>query len=336
MLIEPIIAHRRALEEREDAVALALARSFAQIADALEPALTTLTQTLTEAGATATPTWLRRQKDYQHLLADANAAYLAYGRQATTAIAAQHDAALAHGQRDAGALLTTSGVPPKPLTKRRQGDLQVAMRRRLRAMRLPQSIAQLAVATLRETLGTAVRGLLALPTLITKAREGLGQILVNVLRAARTEATTAYRAVVVAQFAATPGVTGWQWAAELDKTPWPCAVCVAMHGQTFAADAPFGAHIGCRCLALPVRDGVRPPIGEHGIAWFARQPEAAQRAVLGKAKQRLYAAGELRLEQLVEVSDHPIYGVTRHERSLKTLGLDYRTVVAPVVPAGSA
>jgi hypothetical protein len=160
--------------------------------------------------------------------------------------------------------------------------------------------------------------------LIKRIREGLGAVLINVLRAQRTESTTAYRSVVGAQFVATAQVVGWQWAAELEKSPAPCAVCVAMHGQTFPAETPFGAHPGCRCLAVPVIEGVGPAIGTLGEAWLAQQDEARQVAVLGKAKRRFYAAGQLQLGQLVEVAEHPVYGMSRHERSLKSIGLDYR------------
>lgn len=333
-MLKRIDAHRRALAAREDAVALELAQAYAGIADALEPELAAMRTIIEAAGPKASPAWLRRQADYKKLLAGAQAAYLEYGRLASRTIDEQHGAALAYGLRDAGELLRLAGTTPKPLTKKRQGELQGAMRRRLRSLALPRSIAQLGVATLRDTLAKAARGLVELPKLITKVREGLGQILVNVLRAARSESTTAYRTAVGAQFAATGRVVGWQWAAELGKTPAPCPVCVAMHGQTFAADEPFGAHIGCRCLAIPVLEGVGPAIGEQGPAWLARQDEARQVAVLGKTKRRLYASGALHLEQLVEVTDHPVYGPGRRERSLKQLGIDYRAAPAAATAEG--
>ncbi|NNJ10574.1 hypothetical protein EKD04_009560 [Chloroflexales bacterium ZM16-3] len=326
-----IEAQRLALASREEAVALELARQFAAIADAVEAELQTLSAAIVAAGDAVSPTWLYRQAHYKKLMLGARAAYLEYGRQAARAVEGQYAVALDYGLRDANELLTLAGLAPKPLAKQASAGLLAGMRRRLRKLALPTSLVQLATKAITGALVKAVKvrtpeAPIVPASLITKIREGLGAILINVLRAHRTEATTAYRSVVGAQFLATAGVVGWQWAAELEKSPAPCAVCVAMHGQVFPADEPFGAHIGCRCLAIPVLAGGGPTISISGVEWLAAQTEARQVAVLGKTKRKLYTNGELHLSQLVEVSEHPVYGKSRHERSLKALGLDYRTV----------
>ncbi|MBX0328691.1 hypothetical protein K2Z83_13495 [Oscillochloris sp. ZM17-4] len=260
-----IAEHRKALAQREDAAALALAQEFATIADTVEAELAKLTAAISTASDAATPTWLYRQALYKKLMLGARAAYLEYGRQAARTIEGGYAAALDYGLRDAGELLTLAGLDPKPLGKRAKDGLLVGMRRRLRKLALPTSLVQLATKAISGGLIKAVKARAADSPiepagLVKKIREGLGSILVNVMRAQRTESTTAYRSVVGAQLAATAQVVGWQWAAELDKRPAPCAVCVAMHGQVFAADAPFGAHPGCRCLAIPVIEGVGPAI----------------------------------------------------------------------------
>lgn len=315
-------AQRRELARREEAAALELARAYALLADALEPQLRALAAAIEARGDHASPTWLRQQELYKRLLAGARGAYQEYGRQAARAIERQYEQALDYGLRDARMLLALEQIAPPEPTRQERAALAAQQRRRLARLALPRSVSSLAVAGLAEVLRRAVKRLVALPELITKARERLGGILINVLRASRTESTTAYRAIVLSRFAAANRVTGWQWAAELAKSPAPCPVCVALHGQVFAMDEPFGSHPGCRCLAIPVIEGVGPALAEAGEAWLARQDEARQVAVLGRGKRRHFAAGRLRLADLVVVAEHPIYGVSRHERSLKSLGLD--------------
>lgn len=75
-----------------------------------------------------------------------------------------------------------------------------------------------------------------------------------------------------------------------------------------------------------------PAIGMSGVAWLAGQSESRQVAVLGKAKCRFYAASQIQLAQLVEVTEPPVYGMSWHERSLKALGLDYRVATPQASP----
>lgn len=317
---------RRALASREEAAALELARAYAVIADALEPQLRELSVAIEARGDKASITWLRQQEQYKRLLAGARAAYLEYGRQAARTIEQHYADALNYGLRDARMLLAVAQVAPPEPTKQERAALAADQRRRLAKLALPRSLSSLAVAGLTETLRSTVRKLTELPKLIIRAREKLGGILINVLRAARTESTTAYRSVVLSRFAATGQVTAWQWAAELDKNPAPCPVCVAMHGQVFRGSEPFGSHPGCRCLAIPVIEAVGPAIDLRGEDWLRQQDEAKQVAVLGRAKRRYFTEGRLQLADLVIVAEHPVYGVSRHERSLKSLGLSPQAV----------
>ncbi|MEI6180243.1 MAG: hypothetical protein WCP31_05780 [Chloroflexales bacterium] len=70
---------------------------------------------------------------------------------------------------------------------------------------------------------------------------------------------------------------------------------------------------------VPVlRDRETPP-RETGAAWFAKQDEATQRAMLGPGKQKLYAEGTPALADLVGVKDDARWGRSRYQRSLREI-----------------
>jgi len=56
---------------------------------------------------------------------------------------------------------------------------------------------------------------------------------------------------------------------------------------------------------------------ESGEDWFARQPEAAQRRVLGPGKFSAYKDGRLRLADVVQPTVDPVWGRGLRERSLR-------------------
>lgn len=117
---------------------------------------------------------------------------------------------------------------------------------------------------------------------------------------ARTEVIDAHRAVNRATERANANVlTGWRWQADL--TSRTCPACLAMSGTVHPTDEPGPlGHPRCRCARIPItrtwRDlgfdidepGRDPKTGPE---WFAAQPEATQRAILGDARYKRYQAG---------------------------------------------
>lgn len=89
----------------------------------------------------------------------------------------------------------------------------------------------------------------------------------EILRAYRQSLTTSYQAM---------GVQEWQWTATLGSRT--CPSCLAMHGRRFPmTQTHFPAHPNCRCVAVPVVQGIDTPTGEE---WLRSQPEDVQRRVI--------------------------------------------------------
>jgi SPP1 gp7 family putative phage head morphogenesis protein len=159
-------------------------------------------------------------------------------------------------------------------------------------------------------------------------RDVLGVPLTRALTISRTETMRSYREASLASYAENQTVVPkWRWTAT--KTARTCGMCLAMDGQEFDVSVPFGSHANCRCVPVPVTaswedmgvTGVeesRPTI-EDGPAWFDRQPEDVQRQVLGPGKFELYQAGDISLKDLVGYTDHPEWGPSRYEKSLKSV-----------------
>lgn len=76
------------------------------------------------------------------------------------------------------------------------------------------------------------------------------------------------------------GVEEWVWRAQ----PTACGICYALHGQKFSADEATGRHPNCRCIMVPVVDGVKPPKPNSLEAVNERFPRRLQlqRAANGK------------------------------------------------------
>jgi len=144
---------------------------------------------------------------------------------------------------------------------------------------------------------------------------------------ARTEIISSYRDSNIWRYKQTKIVDMWEWSATRDDRT--CPVCIFLDGQVFSLDTPFATHPNCRCSPLPVTKtwkelGIdipesRPDIGLRGQDWFNSISETRQRKILHPQKFDLWKSGAITLEDLVDLYDHPVYGPSREERSIKEL-----------------
>lgn len=146
---------------------------------------------------------------------------------------------------------------------------------------------------------------------------------------ARTEILTSYRNANIESYSLSQTVKAWQWSATLDDRT--CPICIYLDGQVFSLDTPFASHPQCRCSPLPVTKTFEemglgfleepkiPDLGLRGEEWFKAQSPDKQEYILGKAKYDLFSQGRLNLGDLVDYYDHPVFGPSRQEKSLKHL-----------------
>lgn len=163
---------------------------------------------------------------------------------------------------------------------------------------------------------------------------------------ARTEMLGSYRAAALANYRANRDVvTGWTWTAE--QGPFTCGACLAMDGSVHGLDEDMdGMHPNCRCSAVPITASYADLLGplgidasaipetsfsrESGASWLARQSNAVQDAVLGKAAGSLYRAGKVSLEDFVGYDEATMRLVPR---SLKDMGYHWRDVLRGTAPS---
>jgi SPP1 gp7 family putative phage head morphogenesis protein len=135
----------------------------------------------------------------------------------------------------------------------------------------------------------------------------------------RTESLRAYREVSRETYEANSDVVeAWAWNAHLPDRR-TCAVCTALHGTIWKVSVPMGTHPNCRCAMVPiVRFNDKWLNGQwQGEAWFKKQDEDYQKAVLGKAKFEAYTDKKITLRDLIGYRESETWGAVRWERSLK-------------------
>lgn len=159
--------------------------------------------------------------------------------------------------------------------------------------------------------GTNPRGLAAE---LTKVIDGDAW---RLLRIARTESLQSMRAASSATYAANSDVLqGTIWVCALSART--CAACLAMSGTIHPVDYAMESHPSCRCSLAPWVKGSSKPGVQSGEEWFANQPAATQRAILGPSAHKAYQQGDVALSDFVQRDDDPRWGV-----SIRQGGLDH-------------
>lgn len=146
----------------------------------------------------------------------------------------------------------------------------------------------------------------------------------------RTEINRVYRSSLLDCYRANDQVfSGWVWRSARDRRT--CPVCLAMDGQRFKWDDPFGSHPACRCSPDPILRYLDDPAEEAdtGEAWLRQQPETRQLQALGPTRLKAWREGRP-LAEMVQVVPNDRWGPGRRMRTLRDLGLtQIRPIRAP-------
>lgn len=145
-------------------------------------------------------------------------------------------------------------------------------------------------------------------------REAGRRVLQRALLIARTEQLRAYRTASLENYRASGVVKGYKRLAS--KSSRTCLACLLADGDFYTLDQSFDAHPNCRCTLIPVLFNGVAPQWETGRTWFERQSEAMQRGIMGDSAWEAWRAGDVRLTDLVERHEHPVWGGSLQVRSL--------------------
>lgn len=185
--------------------------------------------------------------------------------------------------------------------------------------RILESFGADAAAAMRAELTSAL-ALGVNPRAVAAAMErAVGISATRALTISRTEMLRAYRTSTLARFGANDDIVqGWRWVAAHNTRT--CLACLANDGREFPLTvAFFPGHPNCRCASSPVlKPEYRRPRAalESGAAWFDRQPVEVRRAMLPKALDDDYAAGEIRLADFAVRDTHPTWGDSYREATI--------------------
>lgn len=327
-----IEAFRAALARRDASAAAELARAYGAAYGRISARLADLFK-LAESSQGLTAAQLVRSRRYRALLRQIEDELAAYGVTATEVVTRSQAAAVALAADHAEALARAAlGPPPASVSVRWNAlpaeafsDLVGALQDGSPLRSLFDALGREASTKAGEVLTSGLAQGLNPRVVARQLRQASGMSLTRALTVSRTEMLRAYRTSSIRGYAANPQlVKAWRWSCARQRRT--CALCWAMHGHTFPLSVPFGSHANCRCAAVPVTaswaelgfSGVPDaPVPPTGPEVFEGLPQDWQRSILGAGKYDLYAAGRLRLADIVGERVDPRWGLIRFERPLQ-------------------
>jgi SPP1 gp7 family putative phage head morphogenesis protein len=297
---------RRALLARNTETLAEVAAQWWPVAQRIDQEIA---QLLAQAPSSLPATWLYERSRLEGLRLVVQLITTHYTTWLRGALTTAQALAALQATQDAQALLTALGVSAPQVAAVAQLPLTMALEQLLQSLP-PQTARAVGDALVRGVAtGQGPRQIARL------AREASGLTLARSLTIVRTETLRAYREATRSAYLRNQEVvSGWIWHAAL--SPRTCALCIAMHGTRHPLSEPLTSHPNCRCAMVPIVPGVTIA---SGADWFAGQPAATQRAILGPAKLRAYQAGDLQLADLVGETRSATWGAGRYEKSLKEL-----------------
>lgn len=322
--LEQSIRHFRSLRtKREASTARALQDAFARARDGLQQQLDGMVAWL-DANPDP-PLWrVLAEARTRNLLMQAEALFNQYSREVGDTIHREQAVAVAQAQSDAKTLIEKGlGTPPVgvgtpfvALPQQAIGQLTATLQPGAPVRRLLDEFGGDAASIVESEL---ITGIVAGHSPRQTARaisDALGGQYDRALLITRTETLRAYRGAQLEVYRANQHLlNGWRWNAALDQRT--CAVCIGLHGRLFQTDEPMRPHPACRCSVIPETkswhdlgyDVPEPArIIDTGPDWFARQPAAIQREVLGPEVYPSYASGEVELEDFIQLNRSNTWG----------------------------
>ncbi len=128
------------------------------------------------------------------------------------------------------------------------------------------------------------------------------------LTIARSEQLRVYRETKRAQWQASGLVEGFfRLATRDDRT---CPACLARDGEFIPVGQPLAEHPNGRCAQVPKVVGRAAPQWTKGPEWFAAQPAATQRSILGPQRFDAYLNGDFAFSDLATVRTDGQWGGT--------------------------
>lgn len=316
---------RADLLQRDEQAGTEMLRAYGQVFNTVQVRLDRLMKQMEEArgrGETISQGWLLRQQRLQSLQEQAQSEMNHFAEFAERSVIEQQRRAVQQAQSDAQQLalaglldaeqpmvsLVWNHIPTEAVTEL-VGVLQDGSPVRI----LLDGFGKQASEGIRAALITGLATGQGAREIARQVRRAMDFGLTRALTISRTETLRAYRSASVRSYQANSDVVrSWRWVASLSGRT--CPACLAMHGTQHSLTEPFGSHVNCRCMVVPVIQGAREI--ETGEDWFARQKPETQQRILGVKGAEAYRAGRVILQDFLIVDHSDRWGTTRSARNL--------------------
>lgn len=315
--------YRDALIARESDAEAELLRAYTLIWNDLEEHALTLAAQITaalEAGEAITPNWLNRQERYRILQAQVREEIARIVEGLGPTITQLQAEAVLFGDEMTRALLFEQGV--RQLARLPNDQLIEMVGRLSNGSPLRDLLDELgddASQRIQDALLTGLAEGQGPRVVARKIRDALGGNMARAMTISRTEVVSSYRRAGQRQALQYRHLLdGWVWSASIaNRSPPPCASCLANHGKVYPVDASFDTHPRCRCAQIFRTKNNRVDFGLSGEEWFATQSSEYQQNVLAPSKYRAYQTGEIDLQDLIASGVDPKWGRWQREASLR-------------------
>tara|TARA_R110002020_G_scaffold222816_3_gene431740 strand:+ start:944 stop:1981 length:1038 start_codon:yes stop_codon:yes gene_type:complete len=156
-----------------------------------------------------------------------------------------------------------------------------------------------------------------------------GMQLSKALAIARTETNRSFHEASRLQYASNPNlVKGYKRLSAKDDRV--CMACIALDGTLYEVEEPLNSHVNCRCAMVPETltyadlglDVPMPPEPENGKDWFNKQSTSTQKTMMkNPARYEAFKSGKINFNDLVKITDDPVWGKSASVAPLKDLSL---------------
>jgi len=331
---------RRRLRRIEDFKAAELRRTYLMVYRRLRDRLRDLTEAIRlaeELGEKINTSWLVNEFQYRQLIDQIEAEVGAFGRQASEIISDGQRQALSTLNEDQRRLVELASGAPTALQAQvgaqfiglNAGAVNAFVGYAGDGSPLAQLLDEIAPTTRKAAQDAISYGIARgeNPRVVAAAfRQAVSIPLDRALTISRTEMLRAYRTAALESYKGSAVVTGWIWHAQLDSRT--CSACFSMSGTKHENTESFGAHVNCRCAAIPYTKSWKelgfdnmeqferptPPLGTDV---FKTLPAETQRKILGPGKYELYKSGKVTLPDTMQVTRSRKWGTSHHTASAK-------------------
>lgn len=136
--------------------------------------------------------------------------------------------------------------------------------------------------------------------------QGASQGLNHVLLVARDQQIRAYRTASLQAYRQSGLVIGYKRLAA--RQPRTCLACLALDGKFYRLDEEMPLHPQDRCTRIPVLEHPGETTWATGREWFAAQPEAVQRQMMGNQRYEAWRTGKFSFDDLVTIKKNELWG----------------------------